>query len=183
MAKEKWKNIKGHEGLYQVSNYGRVKSLAREVSKTLNNKKCTPFYADRILKSCSNSSIYPSVSLSKDNKSKSYAVHRLVVEAFLCSIVKGKEVNHKDGNKLNNNLDNLEIVTHKDNILHAVKSNIMTMDWFRGEKQHKAKLKEKEVIKIRKLLGTKTQREIANIYKVDPATISNIATNKSWRWL
>lgn len=109
---EIWKDIKNYEGIYQVSNYGNVKRLDKIV-KTKNN-----FYQlkERLLKPCKNSGGYLWVKLTKDKKEKSFAVHRLV----LCNFIKHSDlvVNHKDSNKLNNNIDNLEFVTQRQNVHH-----------------------------------------------------------------
>ena len=75
--KEQWKPVVGYEGLYEVSNLGRVKSLSREV---VGNGGSTYMTKERILKPASKK--YPQVSLSKDGTQKSYRVHTLVVEAF-----------------------------------------------------------------------------------------------------
>lgn len=106
-----WKDIKGYEGYYQVSDKGQVRR----------------FYKDRYPKLLKNrpSANYYTVSLSKNCEKKTFAVHRLVAEAFLEKPVTNEplEVNHKDGNKLNNNVSNLEWVTQRENLLHAMKLN------------------------------------------------------------
>lgn len=94
---EIWKDIEGYESLYQVSNLGRVKS------KCLKN--------ERILKTRKHPNGYEIVNL----KSKTYAVHRLVAKTFIPNPNKYKEVNHKDENKLNNKIDNLEWCSRKYN--------------------------------------------------------------------
>ena len=100
---EVWRDIRGYEGLYQVSNLGRVKSIPRERTK------------GGILKPLKDTTGYLSVNLYKNGKIKRYKIHRLVANNFL-------EVNHKDGNKLNNNLSNLEYVTRSQNILHRFRT-------------------------------------------------------------
>lgn len=101
MNKEQWKDILGYEGLYQVSNLGRVKSLK--------------FDKERILKNRTNSNGYLSVQLSKGNKIKSFLIHRLVANAFLPNPNNYSYVNHKDENKTNNCVDNLEWTSHESN--------------------------------------------------------------------
>lgn len=98
MKKEYWKPVVGYEGLYEVSNWGRVKSLPRNG---------TVKYA-RILKFHTNRQGYLQVGLCKNNKLKIFLVHRLVAEAFLPNPDNLPEVNHKDENKTNNSVDNLE---------------------------------------------------------------------------
>jgi hypothetical protein len=104
---EIWKDIKGYEGLYQISNLGNVKSLPRKVNK----RKC-----EEIIKvpTISNKGYYR-ISLCKNGKIKYYAIHRLVAEAFIPNYDNLPCVNHKDCNTKNNIVDNLEWITYKDN--------------------------------------------------------------------
>lgn len=104
---EIWKDIKGYEGIYQISSFGRVISL------NFNQKKSKGF-----LKVILNRR-YPYVDLSKNNIVKHKSIHRLVAEAFLENKEGKPTVNHKDGNKLNSNLDNLEWATYSENNKHA----------------------------------------------------------------
>ena len=101
---EKWKKIKQYE-YYYISNIGRVKSI-----------KST---STRILKQGNNRK-YLDVKLCRDGKCHSHSVHRLVALYFIPNHNPKYEVNHKDGNCENNNIDNLEWVSKSDNILHAV---------------------------------------------------------------
>lgn len=114
MKKEIWKPVVGYEGLYEVSNWGRIKSLPRNG---------TVKYA-RILKPYTTKYGYLRVVLHKNNKQKKFFVHRLVAEAFIeipeeLKHLKGTrylQVNHKDENKQNNNVENLEFCDCKYNI-------------------------------------------------------------------
>ena len=102
---EIWKDYKDYEGLYQASNLGRLRSLDRWVkSKSGSVRLCK----GKILKLCTDKYGYLKVSLYKNNKVKTYYVHRLVAEAFIPNPENLPEVNHKDENKLNNNAENLE---------------------------------------------------------------------------
>ena len=92
--KEIWKDIKDYEGHYQVSNLSRVKSIK--------------FGKERILKPVTDRHGYLIVGLWKNNKQKTYKVHRLVAEAFLPNTDNLTQINHKDENKSNNNVNNLE---------------------------------------------------------------------------
>jgi hypothetical protein len=114
---EIWKDIKGYEGLYQVSNLGRVKSLL--FHNNVVTKKREKILAQRI----SNSG-YLMVGLNKNSKGKKLYVHRLVAEAFVENPLCKKEVNHKDGNKLNNNANNLEFCTPSENIKHSYEKKL-----------------------------------------------------------
>lgn len=108
---EIWKDIKNYEGLYQVSNFGNVKSLERKIKRLEHTKKIN----EKLLKKVIDKTGYYIVGLSKNNKNKKICVHRLVIEAFVPNINNLPCVNHKDENKLNNNLDNLEWCDYKYN--------------------------------------------------------------------
>ena len=109
---EIWKDIKGFEGLYQISNFGNVKSLARKV----NNGKGIYTRQERVMTGEIDKYGYHQVCLRINGKGKKYKVHRLVAEAFIPNPNNLPEINHKDENKLNNNVDNLEWCTPKYNI-------------------------------------------------------------------
>lgn len=125
--KEIWKDIKGYEGLYQVSNLGRVKNLERKV-------RCKN--AERTIKEkiliLSKSTDYIQVSLSKRGKSKTHLVHRLVAQTFIPNKNNYKEINHKDCNKHNNCVENLEWCSRKQNMLHAKNNGLIKSN--KGEK-------------------------------------------------
>ena len=109
---ELWKDIVGYEGLYQVSNFGRIRSLDRIIKRP---KMGDFFKKSQIIKN----KIYKgyfSVQLSKQGITKNHKVHRLVAQAFIPNPNNYKEVNHKDENKENNCADNLEWCTHKYNM-------------------------------------------------------------------
>ena len=111
--KEIWKDIKGYEGLYQVSNLGRVKSLnynRKNIEKTL---KPVLYYNK-----------YYSYTLYKNKKKKVFLAHRIVAINFIENINNKEYVNHIDGNKLNNNVDNLEWVTPSENNIHAFENGL-----------------------------------------------------------
>lgn len=114
---EMWKPIKNYEGLYEISNFGNVKSLER-ICKT---EKGTRIVPEKMLSASKDSSGYLYVPLSVNGTHKNYFVHRLVLEAFESNTERKKQVNHKNGNKLNNCLDNLEWCTAKENINHKYK--------------------------------------------------------------
>ncbi len=112
---ENWKDIPGYVGYYMASNTGLIKSLSRITEGTNCKQKTIP---ERILKPGVHSSGYWQVSLYLKTKPLHKKVHRLVAAAFLGE--SALEVNHKDGNKKNNNIDNLEYVEHRDNTRHWV---------------------------------------------------------------
>lgn len=112
---EVWKDIDGYEGLYQVSNLGRVKRLARS-----NGKR----YLNEMLLKPQNKKGYYQVNLYKNKKMKSYQIHRIVAKKFIDNPYNKKEVNHKNGIKTDNRVKNLEWVTPKENMEHAWRTGL-----------------------------------------------------------
>ncbi len=110
--KEIWKNIKGYEELYQVSDLGRIKSLEKQIVRN-NGRKQT--FKEKILKAGLSRNGYLTVMLFKNKKGKTYTVHSLVAKNFIANDNNYKCINHKDENKLNNCVDNLEWCTYKYN--------------------------------------------------------------------
>lgn len=122
---ETWKDIKGYEGLYEVSNLGRIRSLDRYKNTKGRYGIIKAKIKGRLLKPCLNHDGYEEIVLSKDGKSKMYRLHRIVAETFINNFDNKNQVNHKNGNKLDNKVKNLEWCNCKDNIHHALKNNLM----------------------------------------------------------
>ncbi len=118
MIKEEWKKIPGYEN-YEASNIGRIKSLRRITGNLPNIGDGTRITPEKILKPYINNGGYYSVGVSNSEHRRQYGVHQLVMRAFEGVPTEGYCVNHKDGNKLNNLLDNLEYVTFAENTAHA----------------------------------------------------------------
>ena len=163
-VEEIWKDVVGFEGLYMVSSLGNVKSLNYNHTKK-----------ERILSA--NGKRYLMVVLSKEGKTYPFLVHRVVATAFIENPENKKTVNHIDGNKLNNTVQNLEWATTSENHKAAFKLGLMSQT---GEKCSTHKLKEWQVLEIRELIGKKTQEEIAAMYGVKRGTISCIKLRKLW---
>lgn len=119
----------------------------------------------------------------KNNKSKSYLVHLLVAKYHLnhIPIKGGLVVNHIDGNKLNNNVDNFEIVTRSRNSKHAYELGLNPGK--PGEKSGMSKLKNEDVLKIRELakLGQLSHKEIGKLFGISQSAISLIVSRKTWK--
>jgi hypothetical protein len=112
---ETWKDIKGYEGIYQISNLGRVKRIS-------NIHWCNLKYRDNYyLKPLDNGKGYLRIKLTVNNKSRRVMLHRLIAEVFIENPNNYPFVNHIDGNKKNNNINNLEWCTQSQNCLHSVK--------------------------------------------------------------
>jgi len=114
---ELWKDIKGYEGRYQVSNQGRVRSLNRIITNCRGRKQVVK---EKILKPENVFDGYERVSLSRNGKRTHYRVATLVFEAFNGSIPKGLEIDHINGIRTDNHLDNLRAVSHRDNCWNPI---------------------------------------------------------------
>ena len=112
--KEQWKPISGYEGLYEVSDLGRVKSFDRI-------DKIGRLHKGRVLKAAKEGGGYSFVSLFRNGVRSHKKVHQLVAEAFLGKCPNGYEVNHIDENKSNNSCNNLEYVTRHENLVHGTR--------------------------------------------------------------
>jgi hypothetical protein len=178
MELEVWKPVRGFEDYYEVSNFGRVRSLEREVRNTL--KSCR-VVKGRILSLNYRKGKYVTVGLSKDQVVKTFSVHTLVAEAFIREVPKGMCVNHINADKHDNYVSNLEIVTYSENIKHAHRLGLNYSPCLRGEDSGKSYFKEADVLKIRKMREEgNTFKVIANTFNCSISTISNIVYKKTW---
>lgn len=169
MATEVWKDIKEYEGLYQVSNFGRLKSLTKRGGKT-----------PRILKQQDRNG-YKRVPLTDNSGVRKYkSVHLLVLTTF-----KGKKIdcecNHKDGDKSNNNIENLEWLTRSQNQKHAFDNGLQIP--LLGEQVNNSKLLCNDVLQIRSIYeqGWATLKELGDAWGVSKANVHSIVKNKTWR--
>jgi DNA-binding transcriptional regulator YiaG len=165
---EVWKDIAGYEGLYQISNMGNVRTLPR-----LHRLDRPYMKQERLLNPPTNSSGYKQATLYKDKKGIIHSVHRLVATAFLRREPHHEVINHKDGNKQNNYVDNLEWCTYGHNQAHAIRTGLIRIH--RGENHYASKLtnaQRKEIIKLRSN-GMK-QRVIAEMYGIGQQTVSEL---------
>lgn len=161
MEKEIWKEVKGFEN-YLVSNLGNVKTKAGRL-KAINYGSCGYGYLE----------------LWSKNKSKHFRVHRLVAQHFLDNSDNLPQVNHKDGDKKNNKLSNLEWCSAKENIRHAIDNDLSSIKY--GSRNLASKLKEEDVLFIRaNAKTTHTVRELSKMFKVSTTNIYNILANKKW---
>jgi hypothetical protein len=161
---EEWKDIEGFEQFYCVSNIGRVKSLNRVTQDGRHLKGA--------LMTCSKGKTgYRFVKLRKSGKVQVY-VHRLVAQAFIGVIPEGYNVNHKDGNKANNCVTNLEIVTCSENTIHAYRTGLFK-NWLKPVIGYKKKTGE--------MVGVfNSITEAAKITGVDKSDIVRVCKNKRY---
>lgn len=171
--------VPNYEGLYEISNFGNVKSLSR-IRKGCNMGDS--ILKERILKLNFDSSGYRTVKLYKNSVKKTPKVHRLVASAFIPNPEGKAQINHKDGCKTNNSVDNLEWCSHLENIRHANATGLIDI---RGEKSFKAKLNDKKVIFIKTALrdGTYKQQDLADMYGVSFSVINHIKMGRTWKHL
>ena len=160
---EIWKDVKGYEGLYMVSDLGRVKSVERYVKGRYSN---TQRVKEKIKTQSVKDNGYLIVSLYKNNKSSQKYVHRLVAEAFIPNPDNLPEVNHKDGNKQNNCINNLEWCTSKEN------------NWHRYHVLHKCWSSDKKVLCIETGVIYNSITSASQATNIDNGSISKVCHNK-----
>jgi DNA-binding transcriptional regulator YiaG len=167
-----YKNIPGTCGAYSAGSDGSIRSNPRKASdgRAVNG---------RIIKQLRSSNGYLFFQVRSEVFSGSTLSHRAVLSAF-SEEMKELDVNHKNGIKTDNRLENLEWNTRSENQLHAANNGLKPT----GEKSHLAKLNSEQVREIRELLKTSiSQSKIARLYGVAPTTISKIKNNKKWKQL
>ena len=171
-AHEIWKDVEGFEGLYQISNLGRVMSLPKE--KKFPKTGQIQMFDKKILKlnKVGRDREYLRANLYKDSKGYGFYVHRLVALHFCDNHFEGAQVNHKDGIKSNNRAENLEWVTASENIKHAHENNLIS----KRTVYKRIKLSEKDVEEIINLRNEKklTYKELAELFNVGASTICRV---------
>lgn len=145
---EIWKDIVGYEGMYQVSNFGNVRSVEREIEQLDRmGNPCKMVYKGRVLKPSKRKNGYLCATFSKNNLLHRENIHRIVAKTFIPNPDNKPQVNHKDSNKENNRVDNLEWVDNSGNQKHAFKYGGQKS--LRGENAPWAKLTDEIVLEIR----------------------------------
>jgi hypothetical protein len=162
---EQWRAVVGFEGIYEISNYTRVRRAVASPQSP----------AGRLLSHTVTSYGYSVVNLSKRDGGRAYFVHRLLVEAFCGPIPEGLVVNHIDGCKTNNTLDNLEVVTSAENNRHAHRTGLSNS---RGEHNPAAKLTSGDVLLIR--ASSESRTALADRFGVRPDTIDVVRRGGTW---
>lgn len=165
-----WKNVDGYNGCYQISSTGCVKSVQRTAIDGRVVK-------ERILKPCIAGKGYKTVCLRKEGKTTRVYVHRLVCAAFVKNPKQLSVVNHKNGDKLDNDYRNLEWVSYSENNKHAYENNLKPS----GEGFYSAKLTNKDVLEIRANGKYTTYQNIADKYGVSRSTIRDVLVGRTWK--
>ena len=167
---EIWKPVKGFDD-YFISNKGRVKSTKHKKPKI--RKHSVSNYSTK----------YPCVVLSKNNKPKCLFVHKLVAQAFIPNTENKPNVNHIDGDKKNNNVNNLEWVTPKENTRHAINNGLFVLKEQGGVKNHMSNINRNDVLDIYNtyMMGCFSQREVADAFNVSDTTVWRIVNKKAYK--
>lgn len=180
---EIWVYIEGYNNFYQVSNLGRVRSVDRIVT----HKRGPRRRKGQIIAPVMHNKGYPMAGLTFKGKKKNIKIHRLVAQSFIPNPRNKPQVNHIDGNKLNNIVTNLEWVDNKENMAHATSLGLKRKN--RGLESKNMKLCLEDIIKIRELyqstLGLPykerwSYKKLALRYRVDATTIMNIVRKRKY---
>ncbi len=170
-AIEVWKPVIGYKGAYEVSDLGRIKSLARTIMRS-NGK--TLYVRERIIKPSKDKKGYLRFCLSKNGVSVTCKVHRIVAQSFIPNPYDYAEVNHITGNKLDNSISNLEWVSHSKNVEHSVNNGLY--------KRTPQKLSQADVENIRKLYIPYSRKfgtnALSKMFGVDSSYVWRIIKHK-----
>lgn len=169
--KEKWKDIEGYSGYYQISSLGRVKSLVRQDTKGRN-------VGGKYLHSSKDKDGYLQIGLCKLGKKKKVKIHRLVAETFIPNPDNKPQVNHKDGDRGNPERHNLEWMTDEENKKHSRESLGNTVE---GEKNPQSVLTKERVLEIRR--SVLPAKDLAVRFNVCIETIYNVKSYRAWKYL
>jgi hypothetical protein len=170
---ELWLPVIGYEGLYEVSDAGRVRSLGRMIRHSRRGRR---FQCGRILSPGSGAG-YPSIQLCKNGTQFRVSIHQLVAAAFIGKCPDGHQVNHRNGIKTDNAASNLEYVTPKQNKLHAK----LMMGCSLGQRNGSAKLDPDKVREARRLSKQSvSQSKIAERFGVTQGAIGNMLRGETW---
>jgi hypothetical protein len=175
----KWKDIPGLEGFYQASKSG----IIRSVTRFRRGKAGIPVkHCGKIRKPGKLPNGYLHLVMSKEGKFQRDYVHRLVWRAFKGPIPERMEINHKDGNKINNHLDNLEVCTHRQNYDHAMEHKLNKI-CYPGIGNPAARLTESDVVAIRSEYsqGGVSCNKLADKYGVCMQNVWLVVTRRTWK--
>ena len=177
---EEWKELKGNREIYLISNKGNVKTKSRPGARGTTVKG-----HDLIKTENSNGYLRVNMHLENENKSSAHLIHRLVADSFIPKIKDKDFVNHIDGDKHNNSVDNLEWCSRSENERHAWKTGLKNNIATKGELHGMHKLRNEDVIYIRnnhkRNGGIFSTGELAKQFSVNPQTITEIVSNRIWK--
>lgn len=175
--REEWAIIPDTDKLYEASNFGGIRRVLGEVDFGSRKRKI----GGTILKPKTKNNGYKEVNIFVDKKGRSRYVHRLVVAAFMGRIPSGLCVNHKDGDKANNNLNNLEIVTHSQNMIHAFENKLKIPHRMQGDAHPNSKLTTEIVRSARNDYDKGMEsRDVAIKYNTNISTMRKVLYRTTW---
>lgn len=185
---ERWKDVLGHEGDYEVSDLGRVRSVYKVVEKRNGG---TYTRVSKVLRSARNADGYLKCALSTVGVLKSYHVHRLVAKAFLGDAPKGYEVDHINGVRDDNRLENLRWMEKIAHLKDSWRRGQMKNSVHYGEKNWKSCYKKETMMEARRLVAEWKEmgsrrgglKAIGQKLGITPATMKDISRGRAWRWL
>lgn len=180
MGAEVWKSIKGFEGLYEVSNMCRVKSLTRMVRGSYGSQRPIE---EKILRQYVRTDGYYTLMLSKESKNKRFVTHRLIAEAFIENSDGFPFVNHINGIKTDNRIENLEWCTGSGNMRHAYDIGLINRELLK-ENGMKASLKRRKIVEQYSLEGKliavfESHKTAGNKTNIFPSSISQCCSGKN----
>lgn len=180
---EFWKPCPDYEQYYEVSTLGRIRTRRVFIpNESLFGDVGGYFKKQSIKTQTVNRDGYMTTKLCKDGKCLRRTVHRMVAKAFLENPDNLSQVNHIDGDKTNNQVDNLEWISPSGNIIHAYATGLMNTEHLKGEKNNKAKLTADDVRKIKKMFSRGAEvKDIADAYGVSRTTIYYIKSGRTWK--
>jgi hypothetical protein len=158
------RDVKGYEGLYFVNEFGEIYSYPKKTRKGV-----------RKMLTHKNKNGYLSIDLCKNGNIKKYSLHRIIALAFLDNIENKEQVNHINGNKHDNRIENLEWSTRSENQKHSIETGLRSA---KGEKNSQSKLTEKDVLNI--FNDKRTYIQISKDFKISISTISDIKRGHTW---
>jgi hypothetical protein len=172
----KWKSAFGLSGLYEVSDSGQVVRIATYGRN--------PKPIRRALKPHKKPNGYLAIDMQRDQERHRFYVHRLVWQTFRGVIPNGLEINHRNGDKADNRLKNLELITRSDNMLHSFQTLDPSLNRSFGATHHKAKLSEDDVKEVLRLSTAGNSRnKIAELFGVSGTAIGYILNGRNWKQL
>jgi hypothetical protein len=172
-VQEKWLPCPGFENSYEVSNYGKVRSIDRI------HPNRRGIISGKLLLQGKNKKGYPEVKLCENNKQEARNPHRLLALAFIPNTNDLPQVNHIDGNKLNNHISNLEWISNSDNMRHAYRLGLKCS---KGENNSNCKITDNQVTQIKLIYNTgKSSKYISEELDIKLHIVRQIISGKSWK--
>ena len=184
---ELWLPVKNYENIYHISNFGRLKILDRVCWKSVKDKTSTRIKCEKISASFWKTGWYPNhILVDEQGNKRTECIHRLVASHFIPNPDNKPQINHKDGNKANNHVDNLEWVTCSENSQHAHDTGLSKPP--RGTKHYMAKIDENRAREVKEILKTRVNNkpslgQIAKDLGISRSCVREIHENKSWKYV